>query len=151
MKKLSVILLSLVFFWICGATDGFGFTDHRLLVKQDKNGTIFIDSFPDEMNDIPKKSFPHFLICFSRENGVWDGGILAGEVDCSIDKINSAEPKIKALKALIDKILPDDMKVISFSYMLCHHDINIYFEHDYTLEEVCLIAEMLNAERNNYR
>lgn len=142
------IISFLLLLLLCGTS--YGFTDHRFVVNENENGTLSIDSFPEEMNNIPKEHYPHLLICFTKEKGIWNRrGILAGKSNCSEIKINSAEPKIISLMRALDKVLPNDMKSISFSYVLCYHDAVIYFERDYSYGEMCVIAEKLNVERNN--
>jgi hypothetical protein len=142
---LLIIIISVIFLLAGNAN---AFTDHRFLVNTDRQGEFFIDSFPDEMNNIPIENYPYLLINFCREKGVWDKrGIIAGEQNCSSEKVNSAEQKIIAVMKAIDKVLPKDEGIISFSYILCYHDVVIYFEEDYTMEQMCEIAEKLNIER----
>ena len=142
-----IFIIFLVMFSLWNGV-AYGFTDHRFLVNTDRQGGFFIDSFPDEMNNIPIENYPHLLINFCREKGVWDKrGFVTGEQNCSSEKVNSAEQKIFAVMKAIDKVLPKDEGIVSFSYILCYHDVVIYFERDYSYGEMCLIAEKLNIER----
>ena len=144
-----VIIILAVLFLLAGNAQAF--TDHRFMVNTDPQGEHFIDSFPDEMNNIPRKNYPHLLINYCREKGIWDTrGWIVGDQNCSDQKIGNAIEKITAVMKALDKILPSDYKIISFSYILCYHDVIIYFEEDYTLEQMSLIAEKLNVERQNY-
>ena len=153
MKKYLVmfgVLLFLISGSLLGPSDVNAFTDHRFMVNTDGQGCLFIDSFPEEMNQIPEKNYPHYLYCIVRENNVWDDiGILAGLSNCPNEKVMLATPKIEALQNALDKIIPDS-GIVCFSFILCYHDAVIYFEKDYTLEEMCVIAEKLNVERQNY-
>ena len=126
------------------------FTDHRFMVNTDGQGCLFIDSFPDKMNHIPEDNYPHYLYCIVREKNVWDVvGMLAGLQNCPNEKVMLTTPKIEALQKALDKVVTDS-GIVCFSFILCHHDAVIYFEKDYTLEEMCVIAEKLNVERQNY-
>ncbi|HUU88999.1 MAG TPA: hypothetical protein VMX17_14790 [Candidatus Glassbacteria bacterium] len=155
MKKYLVyfgVLLFLISGHLLGTSkNAYAFTDHRFMVNTDPQGEYFIDSFPDEMNNIPKENYPHLLINYCCEKGIWDTrGWLAGEANCSGQKTDAAIEKITAVKKAIDKILPEDYRIISFSYILCYHDVIIYFEEDYTYDQMCEIAEKLNVERRNF-
>ena len=153
MKKYLVII-GVLLFMISGPllcpSDVKAFTDHRFVVNTDGQGCLFIDSFPEEMNDKPEKNYPHYLICLCREKNVWDElGLMAGIQNCSDEKALATSAKIDALQKALDKIVIDE-KLICFSFILCYHDAVIYFEEDYTLEQMCVIAEKLNVERQNY-
>jgi len=153
MKRYLVIIGVLLFMIsgpLLGPSETQAFTDHRFVVNTDAGGTMYIDSFPEEMNNVPEKDYPHFLICLCREKNVWDAsGTLAGLPNCEADKITVAGPKIEALQKALDKVVPGE-KVMCFSFILCYHDAVIYFEEDYTFEQMCAIAEKLNVERQNY-
>lgn len=158
MKRYLVIIGVLLFMIsgpLLGPSETQAFTDHRFVVNTDKQGCLFIDSFPDEMNNIPDENYPHYLICLCREKNVWDDiGLMAGLQNCSVAKSLEAVPKIKELQKALDKVIParnSGGKLICFSYILCYHDAVIYFEEEYTLEQMCVIAEKLNVERQNYR
>lgn len=145
---LAIIILAVLFLL---AGNAHAFTDHRFMVNTDPQGEYFIDSFPDEMNNIPKENYPHLLINYCREKGIWDTrGWFAGAQNCPDQKISEAIGKITAVMKAIDKVLPKDEGIISFSYILCYHDVIIYFEEDYTYEQMCEIAEKLNVERRNF-
>ena len=156
MKKYLVyfgVLLFLISGYLLGTSkNAFAFTNHRFMVNTDPQGEYFIDSFPDEMNNIPKENYPHLLINYCREKGIWDTrGWLAGEANCSGQKIDAAIEKITAVMKALDKIIPtSNYRIISFSYILCYHDVIIYFEEDYTYDQMCEIAEKLNVERRNF-
>ena len=144
---LAVIILA-VMFLLAGNADAF--TDHRFMVNTDNQGDFFLDSFPEEMVNIPKPHYDHYLICLCREKNVWDDiGTMAGIQNCSDEKTLAATEKIKALQEALDKIVPSK-KLICFSFILCYHDSVIYFQEDYTFEEMCVIAEKLNVERQNH-
>ena len=151
MKKYLVYLAVLLFLisgpLLCPVD---AFTDHRFMVNEDPSGMIYIDSFPDEMNDIPKPNFPHYLICLCREKGAWDDkGTMAGLQNCPDEKTLESGMKITALQKALDKVAPGN-GIVCFSFILCYHDAVIYFEEDYTFEQMCVIAEKLNVERQNY-
>lgn len=149
LNMICLIFVMFLVFSLWGKT-AYGFTDHRFIVNKDGAGTLFIDSFPDEMNNIPEKNYPHFLICFCREFGKWDKrGILAGAQNCSNEKANSVAQKIILVMKALDKVIPNDEGIVAFSYILCYHDVVIYFEKDYSYDEMCVIAEKLNIERQN--
>lgn len=153
MKRYLVIIGVLLFMIsgpLLGPSETQAFTDHRFMVNTDGQECLFIDSFPDEMNNKPEDNYPHYLICLCREKNVWDDiGMIAGLQNCPVEKSLEAGPKIIALQKALDKVIPGD-KIVCFSFILCYHDAVIYFEKDYTLEQMCVIAEKLNVERQNY-
>ncbi len=143
-----VIIIFAVLFLLSARADAF--TDHRFVVNTDAQGGLFIDSFPDEMNNYPEDNYPHYLICLCREKHRWDAdGILSGLQNCPVEKVLQSKTKIDALQKALDKVVPG-YKIVCFSFILCYHDAVIYFEKNYTLEQMCVIAEKLNVERQNY-
>ena len=144
MKK---VIMFCAFVLLIYTTTALGFTTNEFVVNIDGGGSLFIDSFPEEMNDIPEPNYPHYLTCLCREKGVWDEhSIFAGLQNCPAEKVRPAYEKMVALMDALDKIVVDD-KIICFSYILCYHDAVIYFEEDYTRKQLNLIVLKLNAAR----
>lgn len=157
MKQLMIIftvfMIAAVF-----TTNSFAFTTNEFRVLKQENVNVYrIDSFPEEMNDIPKPNFPHALLCYTRENGKWcESPIAAGLLTCNLtnEKIETIKKEIKALQKALDKTLKPHV-LVSFAFIVCYHDAVIYINDNHIQDDLKLtyhssICQTLNIERQRY-